>query len=182
VRSCIAATDQWVLAKHCPGRIQTPLHLKNKYGSGFKLTVASKVESVNLAQRCVGTHATPICRKHLTFPATVPTACHTLRYSYVEALLPEGFKRLDSFAGNFSYEFPYRPNVLADLFEELTERASEHGIVDWGISQTTYAHVTGLSRNVTRANLAPFAWAVGPRDRLEEVFLRIIREADAEAD
>jgi len=59
--------------------------------------------------------------------------------SYVEALLPEGFKRLDSFAGNFSYEFPYRPNVLADLFEELTERASEHGIVDWGISQTTYA-------------------------------------------
>ena len=59
-------------------------------------------------------------------------------YSYVEAHLPAGFKHLDNFSGNFSYEFAYKEDCLADLFEELGANAQAHGILDWGISQTTY--------------------------------------------
>ncbi|CAG8491768.1 7977_t:CDS:10 [Scutellospora calospora] len=72
---------------------------------------------------------------------------------FIESLLPPTFKKLDSFVTNVSYEFETENGLIAKLFREIEEHKNENGIDDWGLSQTT----------------------------LEEVFLKIIGEADAEA-
>eukprot|EP00160_Parvularia_atlantis_P010481 Unigene2049_Nuclearia_a/m.6373 Unigene2049_Nuclearia_a/g.6373 ORF Unigene2049_Nuclearia_a/g.6373 Unigene2049_Nuclearia_a/m.6373 type:complete len:631 (-) Unigene2049_Nuclearia_a:124-2016(-) len=113
-----------IMAKGTLRCLGPQLHLKNKYGSGFRVVVM-----------CEPADATRV-------------------RSYVEGILPEGFKRIDSFAGNFSYEFPAKENAVARVFDDLSQNAKQHGIVDWGLSQTS----------------------------LEDVFLRIIGEADAMAD
>ncbi|CAI2173390.1 3335_t:CDS:2 [Funneliformis geosporum] len=73
---------------------------------------------------------------------------------YIESLLPPTATKLDSFTTNFSYEFEPQPGLIAKLFEEIEKHKVKYDIDDWGLSQTS----------------------------LEEVFLRIIGEADAEAD
>ncbi|KAI9328048.1 hypothetical protein DFJ73DRAFT_904539 [Zopfochytrium polystomum] len=80
---------------------------------------------------------------------------HTARAcEWVESILPPGFTKLDAFATNTSYEFASGPGVMSRLFEIMERGKEQAGILDWGISQTT----------------------------LEEVFLRIISENDADAD
>lgn len=69
-------------------------------------------------------------------------------------MLPEGWKKIDSFATSTSYEFPAKNGVLTTLFKEINKEKDEHGILDWGIGQTT----------------------------LEEVFVRLISESDASAE
>ena len=113
-----------IMAKGTLRCIGPQLHLKNKYGSGFRVVI--------------------MCN-----PADAPKAT-----AYIESLLPAGYHRIDSFAGNFSYDFPAAENAVARIFDSLSQHSGENGIVDWGLSQTS----------------------------LEEVFLRIIGEADAMAD
>ncbi|CAG8754990.1 25011_t:CDS:2 [Gigaspora margarita] len=72
---------------------------------------------------------------------------------FIESLLPPTAKKLDSFVTNVSYEFKTENGLIAKLFREIEAYKNENGVDDWGLSQTT----------------------------LEEVFLRIIGEADAEA-
>ncbi|CAG8582372.1 8531_t:CDS:2, partial [Racocetra fulgida] len=72
---------------------------------------------------------------------------------FIESLLPANAKKLDSFVTNVSYEFETENGLIAKLFREIEAHKNEYGIDDWGLSQTT----------------------------LEEVFLKIIGEADAEA-
>ncbi|KAJ3079588.1 hypothetical protein HK102_003684 [Quaeritorhiza haematococci] len=74
--------------------------------------------------------------------------------SYVESLLPPGFSKIDNFATNIVYEFPAAPGAVARIFEEMEANKVKHGITDWGLSQTT----------------------------LEEVFLRLISDEEAQAD
>ncbi|KAG9307569.1 hypothetical protein G9A89_023134 [Geosiphon pyriformis] len=74
--------------------------------------------------------------------------------AYIESLLPPSAKKLDSFVTNVSYEFEPQPGLISRLFSEIEKNKKANGIDDWGLSQTS----------------------------LEEVFLRIIGEADAEAD
>ncbi|KAF9186902.1 hypothetical protein BGZ51_001692 [Haplosporangium sp. Z 767] len=72
---------------------------------------------------------------------------------YIASLLPVDAKRLDSFVTSESWEFEAQPGLIQRLFEEIEKHKLEYGIDDWGLSQTT----------------------------LEEVFLRIIQEDDADA-
>ncbi|KAJ3093900.1 hypothetical protein HDU97_008841 [Phlyctochytrium planicorne] len=74
--------------------------------------------------------------------------------AWIESLLPKGWTKVDSFATNTSYEFPSAAGVISYLFNTIEAGKEENGILDWGISQTT----------------------------LEEVFIRIISEDDANAD
>ncbi|KAJ3196136.1 hypothetical protein HK101_009969 [Irineochytrium annulatum] len=74
--------------------------------------------------------------------------------NWIESLLPEGWTRVDSFATNVSYEFPTGPGVISRLFTTIEAGKAQNGVLDWGISQTT----------------------------LEEVFLKIISDDDANAD
>ncbi|KAJ3297206.1 hypothetical protein HK104_000723 [Borealophlyctis nickersoniae] len=75
--------------------------------------------------------------------------------AYIESLLPPGnYTKLDSFAANTSYEFTNEKGLVGRVFEEVESHKGEVGILDWGLSQTT----------------------------LEEVFVRIISDAEAEAD
>lgn len=81
---------------------------------------------------------------------------------YIESLLPAGWTKMDAFTTNTSYEFPATDGscilfniclgTIAKLFKQVEEQKDEYKIIDWGISQTT----------------------------LEEVFLRIISDADAQ--
>ncbi|KAJ3338428.1 hypothetical protein HDU93_009524 [Gonapodya sp. JEL0774] len=74
---------------------------------------------------------------------------------YVESLLPaRAFERIDSFATVGGYEFIPTPGLVGDLFDRLQRESGAHGINDWGLSQTS----------------------------LEEVFLQIISDEDANAD
>ncbi|KAG0365950.1 hypothetical protein BGZ54_005998 [Gamsiella multidivaricata] len=72
---------------------------------------------------------------------------------YIASLLPVNAKRLDSFVTSESWEFETTPGLIQRLFEEIEMHKHEYGIDDWGLSQTT----------------------------LEEVFLRIIQDEDADA-
>ena len=104
--------------------IGTQLHLKKKYGSGFKLILS-------------------------TVPEKMPKAV-----KYIESLLPPDAKKVDAFSTNTTYEFFNSPGLIAKLFKEIESHKNENGVDDWGLCQTT----------------------------LEEVFLRIIQDADAEAE
>ena len=79
---------------------------------------------------------------------------------FIESLLPSGqWKKIDSFALTTSYEFKMSTGVIKTLFDQLAsdesvERKRQLGIDDWGLTQTS----------------------------LDEVFLRIIKESDADAD
>ncbi len=99
-----------------------PLRLKELYGSGFKLFFNSLAENTPKAS------------------------------AFVETALPPGWKKLDSFTTNVSYEFTSIPGAIPSIFQTIEARKQEMGILDWGISQTT----------------------------LEEVFLRIISDSDAQ--
>ncbi|KAJ3213533.1 hypothetical protein HDU67_002781 [Dinochytrium kinnereticum] len=74
--------------------------------------------------------------------------------AWIESLLPRGWTKVDAFATNTSYEFPPAAGVISYLFNTIEAGKEQNGILDWGISQTT----------------------------LEEVFLRIISDDDANAD
>ncbi|KAF9206131.1 hypothetical protein BGZ49_002958 [Haplosporangium sp. Z 27] len=73
--------------------------------------------------------------------------------NYIASLLPGDAKRLDSFVTSESWEFETSPGLIQRLFDEIEAHKHEYGIDDWGLSQTT----------------------------LEEVFLRIVQDADADA-
>ena len=45
---------------------------------------------------------------------------------------------LDNFATSITYEFPYQDGTVSGLFDALTQASRDHGIQDWGISQTRY--------------------------------------------
>ncbi|CAG8636281.1 17603_t:CDS:2 [Acaulospora morrowiae] len=108
-----------IMAKGTLRCIGPQLRLKELYGRGFRLSFSCKAKNVERAT------------------------------AYIESLLPESAKKLDSFVTNVSYEFYPEPGLIARLFEEIEKHKKEHGVDDWG---------------------------------LEEVFLRIISEADAEAE
>lgn len=77
--------------------------------------------------------------------------------NYIEGMLPEGWNQIDKFSTSVSYEFKMTPGIIKSLFDELSQnsdKAEQLGIEDWGLTQTS----------------------------LDEVFLRIIKESDADAD
>jgi ABC-type multidrug transport system ATPase subunit len=73
---------------------------------------------------------------------------------YIESILPLGWKRIDSFATSLSYEFPASRGTISKLFTSVEKNKKNVGILDWGLGETT----------------------------LEEVFIRLISEADASAE
>jgi ABC-type multidrug transport system ATPase subunit len=73
---------------------------------------------------------------------------------YLESILPAGWTKMDSYATQISYEFPATKGAISKLFVEIEGAKEKLGIKDWGIGQTT----------------------------LEEVFVRLISEADAAAE
>ena len=72
----------------------------------------------------------------------------------MESILPEGYHKIDSFATNASYEFTIKDGSIGPLFQKMEMAKNEYGILDWGMGQTT----------------------------LEEVFVKIISESDAQAE
>ena len=103
--------------------LANPIRLKQLYGSGFKLYFNCQPENCDVAAQ------------------------------FIESILPLGWKKLDSFATNCSYEFPSEDGAISRLFRTIEEKKSVYGILDWGLGETT----------------------------LEEVFIRLITETDAEA-
>ncbi|KAI8909839.1 hypothetical protein EDD86DRAFT_190811 [Gorgonomyces haynaldii] len=73
---------------------------------------------------------------------------------FVESILPPGWSKQDSFATSTTYEFPPVPGILAQVFKTIEDNKERVGILDWGVGQTT----------------------------LEEVFIKLISEADASAE
>ncbi|KAI8909841.1 hypothetical protein EDD86DRAFT_190603 [Gorgonomyces haynaldii] len=73
---------------------------------------------------------------------------------YLESILPSGWKKMDAFATSTTYEFPPVQGVLSSLFVQIESKKKDVGILDWGVGQTT----------------------------LEEVFVKLISEADASAE
>lgn len=112
-----------IMAKGTLRCIGGQIRLKELYGRGFKITFACRPENVDRAS------------------------------AYIASLLPSTAKRLDAFVTSESWEFETSPGLIQRLFEEIEAHKHEHGIDDWGLSQTS----------------------------LEEVFLRIIQDADADA-
>ncbi|KAJ3244891.1 hypothetical protein HDU78_010370 [Chytriomyces hyalinus] len=113
-----------IMAKGSLRCIAQPLRLKELYGTGFKLSFHSLSHDTERASR------------------------------FIEGVLPVGWKKIDAFSTNAAYEFPAAAYAIPKLFETIEQQKADHGVIQWGISQTT----------------------------LEEVFLRIITDEDANAD
>ncbi|KAJ3029940.1 UNVERIFIED_CONTAM: hypothetical protein HDU68_010626 [Siphonaria sp. JEL0065] len=73
---------------------------------------------------------------------------------FVESVLPVGWRKIDAFSTTTAYEFPAAAGAIPELFEKMEREKEANGIAEWGISQTT----------------------------LEEVFIKIISDDDANAD
>ena len=58
--------------------------------------------------------------------------------SYIESLLPKGWKKIDAFATNTSYEFPAEPGVISHLFAEIEKSKKNYGILDWYFLKYTF--------------------------------------------
>ena len=73
--------------------------------------------------------------------------------NFLESILPTGWKKIESYATQISYEFPASTGALSKVFASVEANTTKYGILNWGIGQTT----------------------------LEEVFVKLISEADASA-
>ena len=113
-----------IMAKGTLRCLAEPLRLKQIYGPGFKIYLNSLAQDT--ARVC----------------------------EFIEGILPPGWKKMDAFATNTSYEFPPIPGFLSELFIKVEAAKQKVGILDWGVGQTT----------------------------LEEVFVKLISEADASAE
>ncbi|KAJ8324327.1 hypothetical protein O5D80_006397 [Batrachochytrium dendrobatidis] len=113
-----------MMAKGTVRCLANPTRLKQVYGSGYRV-------HLNALQH------------------DIDRAC-----AFVESVLPNGWVKIDSFATNALYEFPAASGTLTQLFQAVEAGKARHGILDWGVGQTT----------------------------LEEVFVRLISENDADAD
>ncbi|KAI8925348.1 hypothetical protein BC831DRAFT_461279 [Entophlyctis helioformis] len=113
-----------IMAKGTLRCLASPDRLKKAYGAGYRLHF-NAVEG------------------------NTPRAC-----AFVESLLPEGWAQIDVFAAAALYEFSASKGMLSQLFKAVEAGKQEHGILDWGVGQTT----------------------------LEDVFVRLISEEDANAD
>jgi ABC-type multidrug transport system ATPase subunit len=135
-----------------------------KIGRSIVLTTHSMEEAEALCQRigimAKGTlrcHANPTRLKQLYGPGFKIFINTTIEdnaraSAYIESILPPGFNKVDSFATNTSYDFP--PGALSKIFKAVNEEKSKYGILDFGIGETS----------------------------LEEVFIKLISEADASAE
>nr|KAJ3412372.1 hypothetical protein HK105_002369 [Polyrhizophydium stewartii] len=113
-----------IMAKGTLRCLANPIRLKQVYGTGFRIYFNSLEDDTPRAS------------------------------AFVESLLPAGWKKVDDFATNVSYEFLAVAGSLSMLFKTVEQRKAENGILDWGIGQTT----------------------------LEDVFVSLISENDANAD
>ena len=107
------------------------------------------------SMRCIG--ATARLKKlygsgfRMTFSTTAEH--HQKAMKFVLNLLQDTeYKILDEFETLVNLEFPYVAGIVSMLFEQM-ENSKQYGVVDWGISQTS----------------------------LEDVFLNIVKESDANA-
>jgi ABC-type multidrug transport system ATPase subunit len=108
----------------------TSMHLKQRYGRGFKLTIsfykASDRLAINQARK----------QQSMFDPLQVSIL--------VESLLPRGkWQKLDQggVQGTLTYEFEDSIDRLALLMDEIEKYKEEWGIEDWGISQTSLEEV-----------------------------------------
>ncbi|KAL2917001.1 hypothetical protein HK105_203433 [Polyrhizophydium stewartii] len=113
-----------IMAKGTLRCLANPIRLKQVYGTGFRIYFNSLEDDTPRAS------------------------------AFVESLLPAGWKKVDAFATNVSYEFPAVAGSLSMLFKQIEQHKVENGILDWGVGQTT----------------------------LEDVFISLISESDADAD
>jgi len=72
---------------------------------------------------------------------------------FIKSILPEDTKAIRDLVSNSIYEFIPTPGLISNLFKILDDNKEKYGIIDWGVSQSS----------------------------LEEVFLSIISEDDANA-
>lgn len=113
-----------IMAKGTLRCLANPTRLKERYGNGFK------IYSNSLARNTPKVAA------------------------FIESLLPNGWRKVDSFDTSIAYEFPAEKGVLSKIFKSVNEQKDEVGILDFGIGETS----------------------------LEEVFIKLISEADASAE
>ncbi|KAL2917002.1 hypothetical protein HK105_203434 [Polyrhizophydium stewartii] len=113
-----------IMAKGTLRCLANPIRLKQVYGTGFRIYFNSLEDDTPRAS------------------------------AFVESLLPAGWKKVDAFATNVSYEFPAVAGSLSMLFKQIEQHKVENGILDWGVGQTT----------------------------LEDVFISLISESDADAE
>ncbi|OMJ16749.1 ABC transporter A family member 7 [Smittium culicis] len=101
----------------------TPLRLKQKYGSGFLVSISANAAHLHLAK------------------------------NFIESLLPDKHRIVDSHLNGASWEFIPYDGLIPNLYYEINDKKASYYIDNWSISQTS----------------------------LDEVFLRIIGEDESSA-
>ncbi|KAJ3273832.1 hypothetical protein HDV01_003810 [Terramyces sp. JEL0728] len=100
-----------IMAKGRLRCIADQTRLKELYGSGYKIYTNSVPENTEAVAK------------------------------FIESILPDGWSKVDSFSTALSYEFPARKGYISKIFNEIENKKSEIGILDYGIGQTTLEEV-----------------------------------------
>lgn len=138
-----------IMAKGVLRCVGSPLHLKKRYGRGFKLAVSFTKRSVN--SDSLDTNGNEVI-----------TRVDAMKK--IEDLLPaDKWRKVDQgvVQGSVIYEFDEdkqgegstKQGTISRLLEQMEQMKTELGVGDWGISQSS----------------------------LEEVFVNIIKDEDADA-
>jgi ABC-type multidrug transport system ATPase subunit len=146
----VLANHIGIMAKGVLRCLGTALHLKRKYGRGFKLTVAFRKEE-------------EVLREQDKSQGAVMSSAEATKF--IESVLPANqWTKVEQsgIQGSAIYEFDDSTNearsetskgVIFTLIDTMEQMKDKLGVEDWGISQTS----------------------------LEEVFLNIVKEDDADA-
>lgn len=134
-----------IMAKGVLRVVGSPLHLKRKYGSGFKLTLSFTKDNDRKALEEKLGEDKLMSREAAT------------KYVEEKILPSENWSKINQSGvyGNAMYEFnDVGEGTISRVLEEMEKMKDVLGVEDWGISQTS----------------------------LEEVFLNIVKDEDAEGD
>jgi hypothetical protein len=151
-----------IMAKGVLRCVGTPLHLKRKYGHGFKLTVSFKKEA-DIADYIASNKVKGTSSLATDSKSAVMSRPEALQF--IESLLPKDqWRKLEQggVTGSAIYEFDdaqqnsgaQGTGVISRLLEDMEMSKDRLGVEDYGISQTS----------------------------LEEVFLNIVKDEDANAE
>ena len=102
--------------------------------------------------RCLGTPARLKSLYGSGYKLSINSNNFKLSDAFLEEILPQNFTLMSSFHSNRRYSFNPIGDQLAHVFDELVSKSASHGIVQWGISQTSLDEIFSTVISVEEAS------------------------------
>lgn len=116
--------------------VGTNLRLKNKFGTGYSVTILSEPEKTQNVRQFVEEE----------FAERVANDAHNKKESMMEGVEEEQFSLMSEMPGVLEYKIPSRyADTMSNFFEDIEKRRKEFGIHDVQLSLTTLEDVSNIN-------------------------------------